>query len=129
MDKDLELRQSILDLPEDPQYPWKNNWHEGFGWGMVAGYGTELFLRAKDKIKDKAKAKLLEDSMIKNADRLLGIVNNASFGTSMEKVHWGGCGHVCDDAHALLVAWDLTGKTEYYEAAKNRLIMCLAVIL
>ena len=121
LDKALELRQSIIDLPEDPQYPWKNNWHEGFGWGMVAGYGTELFLRAKDKIKDKAKAKLLEDSMIKNADRLLGIVNNASFGTSMEKVHWGGCGHVCDDAHALLVAWDLTGRTEYYEAAKKQI--------
>ena len=121
LDKALELRQSIINLPEDPQYPWKNNWHEGFGWGMVAGYGTELFLRAKDKIKDKAKVKLLEDSMLAHANKILSIVNQASFGTSMEKVHWGGCGHVCDDAHALLLAWDLTGRTEYYEAAKKQI--------
>lgn len=120
LDKALELRQKILDTPEDPQFPWKNKWFEGFGWGMVSGYGSELFLRAKDKIKDKAKVKLLEESMTASADRILERVKNASFGTSMDKVHWGSCGHVCDDAHALLLAYDITGKKDYYEAAKNQ---------
>ncbi len=121
LDKALELRQKIIDAPEDPQFPWKNKWFEGFGWGMVSGYGTLLFLRAKDKIKDSKKSELLEDSIIKCADKLLDRVNNASFGTSMEKVNWGGCGHVCDDAHALLTAYDLTDRKEYYEAAKKQL--------
>ena len=121
LQKALDLRQQILDQPDDPQFPWKNKWIEGFGWGMVAGYGTELFLRAKEKISDAANAKLLEESMLKRADRLLERVKAASFGTSMDKVHWGSCGHVCDDAHALLVAYDITGRSEYYEAAKNQL--------
>ena len=117
----MELRQSIIDAPKDPAFPWKNIWFEGFGWGMVAGYGTELFLRAKDKIKDAKIVKTLEASMLDCADRLLERVNNASFGTSMEKVMWGSCGHVCDDAHALLVAYDLTEKKDYYEAAKKQI--------
>ena len=121
LDKALELRQKILDTPDDPKFPWKNKWFEGFGWGMVAGYGTELFLRTKDKIGDKQKIKLLEESMLKSADRILNIVKNASFGTSMDRVNWGGTGHVCDDAHALLIAYDITGRKEYYEAAKKQL--------
>ncbi len=120
LDKALPLRQTILDLPDDPMFPWKNKWFEGFGWGMVAGYGTELFLRAKDKITDKAKVKLLEDSMLKSADRILERVKAASFGTSMDRVHWGSCGHVCDDAHLLLAAYDITGQKDYYEGAKKQ---------
>ncbi len=119
--KALELRSSITDLPDDPNFPWKNKWFEGFGWGMVAGYGTEIFLRAKDKIKDKKALKTLEESLLKNADKVLNRVKNASFGTSMDKVHWGSCGHVCDEAHLLLAAWDVTHNDEYYEAAKKQL--------
>ena len=119
--KALELRKTIVDAPDDPNFPWKNKWFEGFGWGMVAGYGTEIFLRAKDKIKDKKALKTLEESLLKNADKVLDRVKNASFGTSMDKVHWGSCGHVCDEAHLLLAAWDLTRNAEYYEAAKKQL--------
>ena len=118
--KALELRQSIIDAPEDPEFPWKNKWFEGFGWGMVAGYGTELFLRAKDKIKDKKTAELFEQSMLDWANKLLERTQNASFGTSLDKVRWGSCGHVCDDGHALLLAYDITGKKEYYEAARKQ---------
>ena len=119
--KAMELRASVIDKPDNPDFPWINKWNEGFGWGMVAGYGTELFLRAKDKIADKTVVQTLEQSMLSSADKLLERVNNASFGTSLDKVHWGSCGHVCDDAHALLVAYDLTGRTDYYEAAKKQL--------
>ena len=118
--KAMELRASVIDKPDNPDFPWVNKWSEGFGWGMVAGYGTELFLRAKAKLADKAVADILTQSMLKSADKLLERVNNASFGTSLDKVHWGSCGHVCDDAHTLLVAYDLTGRTEYYEAAKKQ---------
>ena len=98
----------------------KNKWFEGFGWGMVAGYGTELLLRAKESIADKATVALLEKSMLKSADRVLHRVLHASVGTSMFMVHWGSCGHVCDDAHLLLAAYDITGRKEYYEAAKKQ---------
>ena len=121
LNKALELRKAILETPADPNFPWKNKWIEGFGWGMVSGYGTELFLRVKDKIKSAETVKLFQDSIIKNADRILERVKNASFGTSLDKVHWGSCGHVCDHAHLLLVAWDVTGNNEYYEAAKKQL--------
>ena len=119
--KAMELRSSVIDKPDNPDFPWINKWQEGFGWGMVAGYGTELFLRAKDKIQDKAVVQTLQDSMLKSADRLLDRVNNASFGTSLDKVHWGSSGHVCDNAHTLLLAFDLTGRSDYYEAAKKQL--------
>ena len=119
--KALELKHSIVDLPDDPAFPWKNKWFEGFGWGMVAGYGTELFLRAKDKIKDAETVRDFEASILKNADKVLDRVINASFGTSMDKVHWGSCGHVCDEAHLLLSAWDITGDSKYYEAAKKQI--------
>ncbi len=118
--KAMELRASVIDKPDNPDFPWINKWHEGFGWGMVAGYGTELFLRAKDKILDKEVVGIFEKSILACADKLLDRVNNASFGTSLDKVHWGSCGHVCDDAHTLLVAYDLTGRTDYYEAAKKQ---------
>ena len=98
----------------------KNKWFEGFGWGVVSGYGTELLLRAKETIGDKETVMLLEESMLKSADRVLHRVIHASFGTSMHKVHWGSCGHVCDDAHLLLAAYDITGRKEYYEAAKKQ---------
>ena len=119
--KALELRKSIESLPDDPEFPWKNKWIEGFGWGMVAGYGTEIFLRAKDKIADKNTVKLFEDSIIAGADRLLERVKKASFGTSLDKVHWGSNGHVCDQAHLLLAAWDITQDKVYYEAAKKQI--------
>ena len=117
----LELRESMKNIPEDPNFPWKNKWIEGFGWGMVAGYGTEIFLRAQDKIKDKKTVKLFEDSIIAGADKILERVNNASFGTGLDRVHWGSCGHVCDQAHLLLAAWDITKDSAYYEAAKKQL--------
>ena len=118
--KAMELRAGVIDKPDNPDFPWVNKWHEGFGWGMVAGYGTELFLRAKDKINDAGVVYTLTQSMLKSADKLLERVNKASFGTSLDKVHWGSCGHVCDDAHSLLVAYDLTGRSDYYEAAKKQ---------
>ncbi|MBO4532855.1 MAG: glycoside hydrolase family 9 protein [Treponema sp.] len=117
----MEIRNSIIDKPDNPDFPWINKWHEGFGWGMVAGYGTELFLRAKDKINDDSVVQTLTNSILSHADKLLDRVNKASFGTVLDKVHWGSCGHVCDDAHSLLVAYDLTGRTEYYEAAKKQI--------
>ena len=118
--KALELRESIKNVPEDPAFPWKNIWIEVFGWGMVAGYGTEIFLRANDKL-DKKTVKLFEDSIVQGADRILERVKNASFGTGLDKVHWGSCGHVCDQAHLLLAAWDITKNDIYYEAAKKQI--------
>lgn len=121
VEKAMELRAQVENRPEDKEHPWMNHWLEGFGWGTVGGYGTEILLKNKNRISDKQIVAKLEKSMLERADKVLGIVNNASYGTSIEKVFWGSNGHVCDEAHALLVAYDLTGKKEYFEAAKKQI--------
>lgn len=120
LNKAMEIRLAVMNAPKNPDMPWINGWSEGFGWGMVSGYGTIIFLRNQDKISDKAIVKSLYDSMLKKADDVLKRVDNAAFGTSIEKVFWGSNGHVCDDAHAFFAAYELTGKKEYYEAAKKQ---------
>lgn len=104
LDKALSLRKKIKHL-------------ENFFWGNVSGYGTEILLKNKSLIQDKKIIKYLEKSIINQADKILKIIANASFSTSLDKVHWGSNGQVCDDAHLLLIAYELTDKKEYYDAA------------
>ena len=92
-------------------------WTEAFSWACVSAYGTEILIKETDaEAKDE-----LKNSILQTADKVLEIVNNASFGTSLIKAYWGCNGGVCDYAHILLLAHDFTGKAEYYEAAKKQL--------
>ncbi|MBO4858421.1 MAG: glycoside hydrolase family 9 protein [Treponema sp.] len=119
--KAMQVRKEAKAIPYNPEEPWKRPWIEGFGWGCVAGYGTEILLRNKKLIKDADIIEDLETSIKDTYEKVLERVKNASFGTSLEKVFWGSNGAVCDNAHLLLLAYDLTGNKEYFEAAKKQL--------
>ena len=120
LEKAMEVRKEAKAIPYNPAEPWKRPWSESFGWGSVAGYGTEILLKNKKDIP----ANIIEDlekAIKETADKILDRVENASFGTSLEKVFWGSNGAVCDNAHLLLLAYDLFGDKGYYEAAKKQL--------
>ena len=119
--KAMQVRKEAKAIPYNPEEPWKRPWIEGFGWGCVAGYGTEILLRNKKLIKDATIIEDLEASIKDAYEKVLERVKNASFGTSLDKVFWGSNGAICDNAHLLLLAYDLTGEKEYFEAAKKQL--------
>ena len=121
--KAMQIRKEAKAIPFNEAEPWKRPWGESFGWGSVAGYGTEIILKNKQLISAKS-ANIIEDleqSIKETADKVLERVENASFGTSLEKVFWGSNGGVCDNAHLLLLAYDIFGNKRYYEAAKRQL--------
>lgn len=100
---------------------WDSQWHESFSWGMVSAYGTEILITNKDKITDKAFVQTLEKGIVSRAQKILEIIQASSFRVPFVKVFWGSNGFVCDEAHILLIAYDLTGNQDFYNAAKNQL--------
>lgn len=95
-------------------------WSESFGWGKVTAYGTEILLKYQEKIKDKQIVATLKNSIISKADDLLSHSHKNIFGTPVEHIFWGSNGHLSDESHILLLAYDLTGNKEYYDAAKTQ---------
>lgn len=100
---------------------WNSEWHESFSWGMVSAYGTEILLNNKDIVDDKEFIQTIEKGIIDRADKVLSIVEKASFRTPFVKVFWGSNGFVCDEAHILLLAWELKKDEKYYNAALNQI--------
>lgn len=100
---------------------WNSQWHESFSWGMVSAYGTEILITNKDKITDIAFVQTLEKGIVSRAQKILEIIQASSFRVPFVKVFWGSNGFVCDEAHILLIAYDLTGNQDFYNAAKNQL--------
>lgn len=117
--KEIRAVQMAKECPDSE--PWKRPWVQNFGWGSVAGYGSEILFKSKDKITDKAFVEDLKKEILAQADKLKNISEKASFGTSVEKLFWGSNGHVCDEAHMLLLAYDLTGDASYELAARKQL--------
>ncbi|MCQ2589057.1 MAG: glycoside hydrolase family 9 protein [Treponema sp.] len=100
---------------------WNCEWNESFSWGMVSAYGTEILIQNKNDIEDKGFIQTLEQGIINRADRIMNIINKSSFRVPFVKVNWGSNGFVCDEAHILLMAYDLTKKDEYYNGAKDQI--------
>lgn len=116
-----EIREIAISIPVNEKEPWRRGWFDAFSWGNVSAYGTEILLKNKEKIDDKEFIDSLEKSILQTADGLLKNVNTSPFGVSSGKIFWGSNGAVCDDAHMLLLAYDLSKNTDYYEAAKKQL--------
>ena len=119
LEKAIDLFQNYQEIPRDGTEPQKTEMFQGFGWGSVAAYGTEILLKNKELI-DSNLYQTLKKAIIDRAEKLLKISENACFGTCIERVFWGSNGHVCDEAHLLLLAHDLTGKKEYFDVAKKQ---------
>lgn len=132
--KALEIRQKGLNRnkeladSKDPNLPpWmKTVFFESFGWGSVAGYGTEILIKNKQKLLKSGLSgfdmneveKSLEKSIVDAADRSLKTSESVSFGVGAERFNWGSNGHLSDVAHILLLAHDITGEERYFNAAK-----------
>lgn len=122
--KALEYRQEILDRPEDKEHPWVNKWFEAFGWGCVAGYGTEIIIRNKEKVAAAVGQSVVDEYekiVVSHADEIVERVNTSGFGVGIRFVQWGSNGQVCDEAHYLLMAYELTGNKTYFDAASRQL--------
>ena len=111
--KALEIRKNEIE----------NNrfWHEGFGWGLMAGFGTEILINNSQKIDDKEVVQTLKDAVIKSADKSLETANKSAFLYASKFYGWGSNGAVCDQAHVLMLAYKITGKIEYKIIAKAQL--------
>ena len=117
--KALEIRKNEIE----------NNrfWHEGFGWGLMAGFGTEILINNSQKIDDKEVVQTLKEAVIKNADKSLETANKSAFLYASKFYGWGSNGAVCDQAHVLMLAYKITGKIEYKTIAKAQLDYVLEI--
>lgn len=117
----IEIRlKAIREEVIDPKAPWRRTWFESYSWGNVSAYGTEILLRNKELLP----AELYEElkgAIITRAEKIVSVINAASYKTSHERVFWGSNGMVCDEAHILLLAYDLTGKKDYIDGAARQL--------
>ncbi|MCR4742899.1 MAG: glycoside hydrolase family 9 protein [Treponema sp.] len=119
--KAMEIRQKAINLPS-PNPAFKM-WNVGYGWGNVSAYGIEILLKYTanyESFSQDYKDSLMKD-LLQEADANLSISENASFGTCLKWLGWGSNGHICDQAHILLLAHELTGKIEYQNAAFRQL--------
>lgn len=127
LQKALEVKREALAIPEEPEFPWKKNWFEAFTWGCVSGYGTEILLKNKEKVvaalgKKEGEALLqdLKASIVLRAEGILKICKESAFGVCSKFIQWGSNGFISDEAHLLLLAYDLTGNQDFVDAAKRQ---------
>lgn len=117
----MEIRARQKDRPLDPNCPWDKGWQECFGWGMVAGYGTEILLANAEKMKNQALVNSLSADVLSQAREILEISKNSAFGTCVERFGWGSNGAVCDQAHLLMLAYSIKKDEEFKKAAKKQI--------
>lgn len=121
LNKALEIRSNQKNKTENYQEPWKLNWYEGFSWGCVSGYGSEILLKNQQLVGDRVIVEDIRNGILEIAVKILEDSKKSSFGLSLTKIFWGSNGAVCDHAHIFLLAYDLTGNKEFYDAALKNL--------
>lgn len=119
LDKAIQIRKEAKSKKEEFKEPWKRNWNEGFGWGSVAAYGTEILLKNDSLIENKDILADLKNGIIEKADLLVENSKKSGFKISLGHVFWGSNGAICDESHMLLLAYDITGDKKYLQVAKN----------
>lgn len=121
--KAIDIRETALSLPENSDEPWKRNWIESFSWGSVAGYGTEILLKNAHKFPENNKSYLekLKTAVIETADKIVECSEASNFGVALKNTFWGCNGILCDSAHLMLLAFDLTGNKKYWTTSEKQL--------
>jgi endoglucanase len=97
------------------------SWKENYGWAQVEAYGDELVLRYADKINDKAFIDTVKKAVIARADEYVSVAQKSGFRVTVEDFIWGSNMVVLDNAHLLLLAYDITGKELYRTIAANQI--------
>ncbi len=123
----LKYREDKKKDKPDPKHPWDCGWQEGFGWPFVSGYGTEILLELAGG-NNESGAVLPEDLLaeiqtciISQAEKYLAVSNASAFHFCSKFVFWGSNGAICDLAHIMLMAYDLTGREDFFKAAKAQI--------
>ena len=116
----LKYREDKKKDKPDPKHPWNCGWQEGFGWPFVSGYGTELLLENEDKL-DADLISEIHSGIISQAEKYLETCDASAFKYCSKFVFWGSNGAICDLAHIMLMAFDLTGRKEFIKAAKAQI--------
>ena len=124
----LKFREDKKKDKPDPKHPWNCGWQEGFGWPFVSGYGTEILLEvAAGKQNAEAEmlpADLLEEihkCIVSQAEKYLATSKESAFHYCSRFVFWGSNGAICDLAHIMLMAYDITGRKDFFNAAKAQI--------
>ena len=113
----IKYREDKKKDKPDPKHPWNCGWQEGFGWPFVSGYGTECLLEKSDQIPADLLAEI-HSGIIAQAEKYLETSQASAFKYCSKFVFWGSNGAICDLAHILFIAYDLTGREDFYNAAK-----------
>ncbi len=116
----IKLRENKKKDKEDVQRPWNSGYQECFGWAFVSGYGTEVLLEKPELLPEDFLAEI-HSCIISQAEAYLKTSNASAFKYCSKFVFWGSNGIVCDLAHILLLAWEISGRKEFYNAAKAQL--------
>ena len=116
----LKYREDKKKDEPDPKHPWNCGWQEGFGWPFVSGYGTEILLENADKLDSKL-VEEIKAGIICQAEKYLETSNDSAFKYCSKFVFWGSNGAICDIAHVMLMAYDLTGRKEFVDASKAQI--------
>ena len=116
----LKIREDKKKDNPDPKHPWNCGWQEGFGWPFVTGYGTEILLENADKLPQELLAEITS-GIISQAEKHLITSKDSAFKYCSKFVMWGSNGAICDLAHVMLMAYDLTGREDFKKAAKAQI--------
>ena len=116
----LKIREDKKKDTPDPKHPWNCGWQEGFGWPFVTGYGTECLLEVADQLPEELLAEI-SSGIISQAEKYLTLSNESVFKYCSKFVMWGSNGAICDLAHVMLMAYDLTGREDFKDAAKAQI--------
>lgn len=114
----LKYREDKKKDNPDPKHPWNCGWQEGFGWPFVSGYGTEILL--EQELPSDLLAEI-HSCIISQAEKLLTVSKASAFRYCSKFVFWGSNGAICDMAHILLMAYDITGREDFYITAKAQI--------
>ncbi len=120
LNRALKYREDKKKDKPDPKRPWDCGWQEGFGWPFVTGYGTETLLEKADQLPADLLAEI-HSGIIAQAEKLLNFSNESAFKYCSKYVIWGSNGAICDLAHIMLMAYDLTGREDFKKAAKAQI--------
>lgn len=101
----------------------KHFWHDGFGWGIMSGFGNEILIKNSEKIPEDYKEFLneLKNTIILNAEKTLENAQNSAFNYASKFYGWGSNGAICDQAHSLILAYKLTQNQEFKIVAKAQI--------
>ncbi len=116
----LKIREDKKKDNPDPKHPWNCGWQEGFGWPFVSGYGTECLLEVQEKLPADLIAEITS-GIISQAEKILTMSNESAFKYCSKFVMWGSNGAICDLAHIMLLAYDLTGREDFLKASKAQI--------